>query len=43
MKKGFKEKFMKGIKIFMKKRKTKCDNTVVNDIYVSKKMKNKFQ
>ena len=32
---------MKGIKIFLKKRKTKSNNMVANDIKISRKMKNK--
>ena len=40
-KKGFKKKFLKVIKIFLEKRKTKSKNTVANDIKVFKKMINK--
>ena len=40
-KKGFEKKFMKGIKIFLKKRKTKSNNMVGNNIKISQKMKNR--
>ena len=40
-KKGFRKKLVKGIKIFLKKRKTECENMGVNDINIFLKTKNK--
>ena len=39
--KGFAKRLMIAIKIFLKKKKTKCDNTVVHDMKISQKLKNK--
>ena len=40
-KKRLKKNPMKGIKILMKKKKTENENMVVNDIRISRKLKNK--
>ena len=40
-KKGFKKRLMKGIKIFLKNRKTKSKNIVASNIKIFLKMKNK--
>ena len=40
-KKGFKTNFVKSIKNFMKKKKTRHDNMVVKDIKICRKAKNK--
>ena len=40
-KKGFKNGLVKGIKIFLKKRKTKSENMVANVIKIPLKIKNK--
>ena len=40
-KKTFKKRLMKGIKIFLKKRKTESENMVANDIKISLNMKSK--
>ena len=41
IKKGFKTNFVKSIKIFIKKKKTRNDNMVVKDIKICLKAKNK--
>ena len=40
--KKFKENFKKDIEIFLKKKKSKSENMVVNNIRISQKMKNKW-
>ena len=41
IKKMKKKKFVKNIKIFLKKKKKKSDNMAMNDTKISQKMKNK--
>ena len=41
MNKDYKKKLVKDIKIFLKKKKTKSDNMVVNVKKISQEMKNK--
>ena len=39
--KSFKTTLLEGIKIFLKKRKTKSNNMVMNDVQISHEMKSK--